>query len=175
MLDKVMKTRKFFMVLVILFMGSQAVVFAQENRPERKRMTREQMQEMQTNQLVKALALDDATAAKFTSVYKNYMDEMRATRDMGSRKKADDKATVDKQAPKPVPTDAEVEAAIKARFAQSRKMLDVREKYYDEFRKFLSPKQIQKMYNQEKNVGDKFRKESDKRKGMHKHDGQKRR
>ena len=74
--------------------------------------------------------------------------------------------------PKPVPTDAEVEQAIKARFAQSRKILDIREEYYNEFRKFLSPKQIQKMYNMEKHNGDKFRKEMKKRQGMKKqHDG----
>ena len=78
----------------------------------------------------------------------------------------------DKQIPKPVPTDAEVEQAIKARFAQSRKILDIREEYYNEFRKFLSPKQIQKMYNMEKHNGDKFRKEMKKRQGMKKqHDG----
>ena len=38
--------------------------------------------------------------------------------------------------------------------------------------KFLSPKQIQKMYNMEKHNGDKFRKEMKKRQGMKKqHDG----
>lgn len=170
-----MKTRKFFMVLVTLFMGSQVALFAQETkRPERKHLTSEQMQEMQCNQIVKGLALDDATAAKFIPVYKKYMEEMRSTRDMNRKKKPDTKMSVDKQTSKPVPTDAEVEAAIKARFAQSRKMLDIREKYYDEFRKFLSPKQIQKMYNLEKRNGDKFRNEMSKRQGMKKHDGKKR-
>ena len=107
------------------------------------------MQEMQCSQIIKGLALDDATAAKFTPVYKQYMEEMQATRNMGARRNAANRTAADKQTPKPVPTDAEVEQAIKARFAQSRKMLDIREKYYNEFRKFLSPKQIQKMYNLE--------------------------
>lgn len=172
-----MKTRKFFMVLAILFMGSQMALFAQEKKegkPERRQFNREQLQEMQCNQLIKSLALDDATAAKFTPVYKKYMEEMRATRSMTARKKSDSKTATDKQAPKPVPTDAEVEQAIKTRFAQSRKMLDIREKYYNEFRRFLSPKQIQKMYNMEKKNGDKFRKEMDKRQGMKKHDGKRR-
>ena len=54
----------------------------------------------------------------------------------------------------------------------SRKILDIREEYYNEFRKFLSPKQIQKIYNMEKHNGDKFRKEMKKRQGMKKqHDG----
>ena len=70
--------------------------------------------------------------------------------------------------PRSTLTDAEVEQVIKARFAQSRKMLDIREKYYNEFRKFLSPKQIQKMYNMEKRIGDKMRKEMGKRQGMKK-------
>ena len=173
-----MKTRKFLMVLVAIFMGSQVALFAQEKkgaRPERKQFNREQMQEMQCNQIIKGLALDDATAAKFAPVYKKYVEEMRATRNMNSRKATEKKVATDKQAPKPVPTDAEVEKAIKGRFAQSRKMLDIREKYYDEFRKFLSPKQIQKMYSMEKHNGDKFRKEMNKRQGMKKQHGGKRR
>ena len=69
-------------------------------------------------------------------------------------------------------TTDELRRHIQTRFAQSRKILDVREKYYNEFRKFLSPKQIQKMYNMEKHNGDKFRKEMRKRQGMKKqHDG----
>lgn len=170
-----MKTKKFLMVLVALFMGSQVALFAQEKKEgkaERRHFNKEQMQEMQCNQIIKGLALDDATAAKFAPVYKKYMEEMNETRNMNVRRKADNKVAADKQAPKPVPTDAEVEQAIKARFAQSRKMLDIREKYYGEFRKFLSPKQIQKMYNMEKRNGDKFRKEMNKRQGMKKqHDG----
>lgn len=173
-----MKTRKFLMVLVAIFMGSQVALFAQEKkeaRPERKQFNKEQMQEMQCNQIIKGLALDDATAAKFTPVYKQYMEEMRATRTMGSRRNPANRTVADKQTPKPVPTDAEVEQAIKSRFAQSRKILDIREKYYNEFRKFLSPKQIQKMYNMEKHNGDKFRKEMNKRQGMKKqHDGKRR-
>lgn len=170
-----MKTKKFLMVLVALFMGSQVALFAQEKkegRVERRHFNKEQMQEMQCNQIIKGLALDDATAAKFAPVYKKYMDEMSETHNMIARKNSGNKVTADKQTPKPVPTDAEVDQDIKARFAQSRKMLDIREKYYGEFRKFLSPKQIQKMYNMEKRNGDKFRKEMNKRQGMKKqHDG----
>ena len=54
-------------------------------------------------------------------------------------------------------------------------MLDIREKYYNEFRKFLSPKQIQKMYNMEKRIGDKMRKEMGKRQGMKKNNSNSRR
>ena len=57
-----------------------------------------------------------------------------------------------------------MEQQIKGRFAQSRKILDVREKYYDEFRKILSPKQIMKIYRTEQNNANKLKKEFDRRK-----------
>lgn len=69
-------------------------------------------------------------------------------------------------ATKPVLTDAEIEKQIKDQFAQSRKILDIREKYYNEFRKILSPKQIAKIYQTEKSNANKFRKEFDRRKGQ---------
>ena len=152
-----MKTKKFFMVLVALFMGSQMAIFAQgkkEGKTDRKQFGQEQMQKMQCNQLINALALDDAETAKFKPVYTKYMEEMRAVRNMNPR------------APRSTLTDAEVEQVIKARFAQSRKMLDIREKYYNEFRKILSPKQIAKIYQTEKSNANKFRKEFDRRKGQ---------
>ena len=49
---------------------------------------------------------------------------------------------------------------------QIRKMLDIREKYYNEFSKILSQKQILKIYQQEKMNANKFRKEFDRRKGQ---------
>ena len=63
-------------------------------------------------------------------------------------------------------TDAEIAKMLKDQFAQSRKMLDIREKYYNEFSKILSQKQIMKIYQQEKSNMNKFRKEFDRRKGQ---------
>ena len=68
--------------------------------------------------------------------------------------------------PKQMPTDAEVDKMMRERFAQGRKMLDIREKYYDEFRKFLSPKQVQKVYEQGMMNKGKFHKEMNRRAGM---------
>ena len=61
--------------------------------------------------------MDDATTAKFIPVYKQYMEEMRATRHLGACRNLENRTAADKQTPKPLPTDAEVEQAIKARFA----------------------------------------------------------
>ena len=53
-------------------------------------------------------------------------------------------------------TDAEIEKNIKERFARSRKLIDIREKYYGVYRDFLSPKQIQRVYELEKQVMKRF-------------------
>ena len=63
-------------------------------------------------------------------------------------------------------TDAKVDQMMKERFAISRKTLDVREKYYDEFRKFLSPKQVQKIYDEGFMNRGKFQNEMNRRQGM---------
>lgn len=107
--------------------------------------------------------LDDATTAKFIPVYQNYLKELRECR-MMNRAKLRAEGTGVKPDPKPLLTDAEVEQQIKGRFAQSRRILDVREKYYNEFRKILSPKQIMKIYQTEQNNADKLKKEFDRRK-----------
>ena len=147
-----MKAKFIYVFLTCLMIGGQFSLSAQNqvNKDKRQRHTPEQFMERQTNQMVNTLMLDDAAAARFVPVYQNYLKE-------------------------PVLTDAEVERQIKGRFAQSRKILDVREKYYDEFRKILSPKQIMKIYRTEQNNADKLKKEFDRRKkqavaqGKHKH------
>lgn len=156
-----MKTRIIFMLLTVVAMCSQSA-FAQE----KKRPDREQIQAMQCNQVVKALMLDDATAAKFVPVYQKYLKELSEVRMENARKPKVKDAVTTQPAPKAIPTDAEVEKAIKDRFAQSRKLLDIREKYYNEFRKILSPKQIMKIYQLEKGNAHKFQKEWKKRQGQ---------
>ncbi len=65
---KIMKMKFIYVVLVALLLGSQMTLSAQnrDNKEKKQRPTQEQMMQMQTNQMVKALMLDDATAAKFT-------------------------------------------------------------------------------------------------------------
>lgn len=132
-----MKTRIIRMSLVALWLATSFTLSAQhlKQQPAKKNY-----RALQCEQIVRTLMLDDATAARFTPVYEQYMAERRAINAHPSPRKA----------VKPIPTDNEVEQAIKSRFAQSRKMLDVREKYYTEFRKILSPKQILRIYQIEK-------------------------
>lgn len=166
-----MKTKYFWMLLVACFLGTQ-VMNAQDNKSgkrEHKRMTMEQMSEMQANKIANQLGLDDAKTAKFKEVYKKYMKELNELRKKDMPQKQDMKKG-EPQAPKQM-TDAEVDKMMRERFAESRKMLDIREKYYDEFRKFLSPKQVQKVYDQGQMNRGKFHKEMNRRAGMKRQGG----
>lgn len=90
------------MMLAAIVMGSQVTLFAQEKKgakPERRQFNKEQMLEIQCNQIIKGLALDDATTAKFIPVYKQYMEEMRATRHMGACRNIANRTAADKQTP----------------------------------------------------------------------------
>ena len=159
-----MKTKYLVMMVVAVLMGTQ-VMNAQDSKEQverrgRKRMTMEQMVNMQANKIIGDLGLDDKTSAKFKDVYAKYMKEMNDLRKeyMPKRPEAGKKPSM--------PTDAEVDKMMRDKFKVGRKMLDLREKYYDEFRKFLSPKQVQKVYDQgQKNHG-KFHKEMNRRAGM---------
>ena len=161
-----MKAKFIYVFLTCLMIGGQFSLSAQNqvNKDKRQRHTPEQFMERQTNQMVNTLMLDDAAAARFVPVYQNYLKELRECRMMNRRQLSSGQGTEQKgmkPQPKPVLTDAEVEQQIKGRFAQSRKILDVREKYYDEFRKILSPKQIMKIYRTEQNNASKLKKEFD--------------
>ena len=62
---KIMKMKFIYVVLAALLLGSQMTLSAQnrDNKEKKQRPTQEQMMQMQTNQIVKTLMLDDATAA----------------------------------------------------------------------------------------------------------------
>ena len=168
-----MKTKYLVMMVVAVLMGTQ-VMNAQDSKEQverrgRKRMTMEQMVNMQANKIIGDLGLDDKTAAKFKDVYAKYMKEMNDLRKegmdfrmRGRTEKGDTLAKMKIQ----MPTDDEVDKMMRDKFKVGRKMLDLREKYYDEFRKFLSPKQVQKVYDQGQENHGKFHKEMNRRAGM---------
>ena len=163
-----MKTKYFFVLMVAVLMGTQVMNAQNETNKRtdkrmRPRMTMEQLADKQAAKIVTDLGLDDKTAAKFTEVYKKYMkelDDVRKEFPLYGVKGMKAKAQVS------IPTDEEVDKMMRDRFKQSRKMLEVREKYYDEFRKFLSPKQVQKVYDHGQMNRNLFHKEMNRRAGM---------
>lgn len=140
----------------LMMLGGSITVNAQnmQNGKERKHLTEEQVIQLRTDKMVQTLMLDDATSAKFIPLYSQYLKEKMACRGMKSKHMGKDIDTK---------TDAEVDQMIQDNFAQSRKILDIREKYYAKFHKILTPKQIMKIYQVEKNDVGKMKKEMMKR------------
>ena len=136
--------KKVFSILLtaIMMVVFSTAVSAQDNNGQpgkKQRRSREQMAEMQAKHIARQLALDDATSQKFTETFSAYQKEVWALRPQGKQQKK-----------KSDMTDAEVEKAIKDQFDHSQKILSLRQEYYKRYSKFLTPKQIQRVYELEK-------------------------
>lgn len=123
------------MVIAIAMLFSSNNTFAQSNNQQR--LSREELAEKQARHIAHDLALDDATTQKYVATYCAYQKEVWA---LGPRVKRHQSENA---------TEAEAEQANKARMEQSQKILDLREKYYKEYSKFLTQKQIERAYKLE--------------------------
>ena len=146
---------KYLLVACLMVMASTCMAMTQQQQPndgnkpgdaQRKRPNMEQLTKMQASRISQSLGLDDKTSQKFIETFCQCRKEMGATHTHRQGKKRAEM------------TDAEVDKAIKADFAQGRKILDIREKYYKAYSKFLTPKQIQRVYDMERQDMQRFAK-----------------
>ncbi len=134
---------------------------------QRQRLTREQLAEKQASYVVKQLGLDEATAKKFTDVYMRNQKEVWEA--MPPRPERGPQAAPGKNANQTPKTDAESEKQIKNEFAMSEKLLNIRQKYYKEYSKFLSQQQILRVYEIDRQMHERFaRRGRDGKPGMRK-------
>jgi len=124
------------MMMTLCSMG----VYAQNECNGKQKVNREKLAERQAAHIAKELALDDATSQKFVKTYCENQKEVWA---LNVHKKGSKKGNV---------TEAEAEQDLKARMERSEKILAIREKYYKEYSAFLTQKQIQKVYELEKQM-----------------------
>ena len=104
----------------------------------------------QVNHMTKAMQLDDGTAQKFETTYRQFQSEMQ---NLHKKYKLNSKKFANK-------SDQEIEWDIQERFDRSQKILDLRKDYYKKFRAFLSPRQIAQMYRMENNMAQRLRQKS---------------
>lgn len=138
-----MKTRLMTLVVMMAVSISSFSVMAQNaqdapaQRRAKQKPTPEQMMDQHVKMMEKKLVMDDATAAKFTPLYKEYLQAMK-----------DCRPAVNKDVKKAEMTDAEIEKAIQDRFDARQKALDVQKKYFKKFKEVLNAKQLQKVFQQ---------------------------
>lgn len=122
------------LMLIITTIGLQA-------QDARQRMSREQMAETQAKHIAADLNLTGKTYDRFVETYENYKKELWQTAPKRSKKRCHQSETEEQAAEN-----------TRQRFERSQKMLDIRNKYYQEFSKFLTQKQIEQMYEKERKI-----------------------
>lgn len=102
------------------------------------------------------LAFSDAVTDKFVKTYCNYQKEIWA---LGPRQRPSKQGM----------SEQENEERIKQRFAMSEKILNIRQKYYKEYSKFLTQTQIEKVYEQERKMMNRLAKRGQGKRGQGQH------
>ncbi len=135
---------KTFIIIVLALALTAHCNIVSAQKADNRQEKREALAAKQAKYIAETMEMDAATSAKFTATYLQCQKETWAIRPKQPSKHSKEL------------TEEAAEANIKANFAQSRKILDIREKYYSEYRKFLSPKQIMRVYRLEKKMMEKL-------------------
>ena len=136
-----MKTLKLLLITLIL---SGYVTGTGAQVRGRMPLLRERILRVKLAELQKALQLDQSAFDRFKPVYSAYDQEMRKInfRGMGGVMHADpDSLTAD-----------EAENMVMLQLENARKILTIREKYYNEFKTVLTPQQIVRLYQVESEI-----------------------
>ena len=127
------------MIIIALTMLMAVSLNAQQ--PTGNRQQAMQRIEQQVRHYSEAFALSEEQAQQFGTLYKAYNKQMRAIHDQFRHERTAEGSNL---------TDEQIEQRILDNFAQSRAILDVREQYYQEFRKILTASQINQIFEDEK-------------------------
>ena len=125
------------LVLAVAMITFNVSTYAQKS--ERQRMTREQLAEAQAHFIANEMAMDDTTTKQFVETFCQFQKDIWA---LGPRPKRYSSHLSDKEA----------EQALNERFTHSQKILDLRKRYYLKYSKFLTPKQIERVYELERKM-----------------------
>lgn len=131
--------RIFISLAVVLCLSVSAVSAATPADGKQKQPRREKLAERQATRIASELALDSARAHRFVATFVQCQREKWALKGRPQRG-----AQL---------TEAQTDSMLRAQFVHSQKILDLRRKYYGEYRKFLTAKQIERVYQIEQRQG----------------------
>lgn len=107
-----------------------------------EKISREQLAEKQAKHISEKLCFSPEVSEKFIETYLKCQHEIW---EMGPSPRKG-------RAKKGSMTDTQTDSIIQSRFDHSQKLLDLRKKYYAEYSKFLTPKQIDRVYEMERQM-----------------------
>lgn len=131
------------LMMIAMLMLTSAPAYASSSGKKTQRATREQLAERQAKTISQRLGLSDEASARFVSTYVSSQKEMWALNRNPANTSRHNKRAM---------TEEQTDSAIRARFDHSQKTLDIRRKYYKEYRKFLSAKQVERVYDMESHM-----------------------
>ncbi len=138
-MKRIIRTFLFVIMMAVSYVTALAQQSDLQLANHQQRISREQLAEIEAKHIAQELAFSDTVMEKFITTYCNYQKEIWA---LGPRHRPDKKDM----------SERENENRIKQRFATSEKILNIRQKYYKEYSKFLTQAQIEKMYEQERKI-----------------------
>lgn len=131
---------RFVLTLVLLF--SSLSLFAQNDAKRQEWM--KEMQQVKNEYIAKSLALTEEQKAKFFPLYERMDKEVRKVSEDARKMARDVQAKGDKA------TDLEYEKAAEALYEVKGRESQVEMKYFAEFKKILTPKQLYKLKDAER-------------------------
>ena len=137
-----MKNR-IIITLAVTALCSMPAAAQEHHGKAEKTVSHVEMAKARTLEIASKIGLDEATTAKFSEIYLQFLKETG-------------EVMKDVKRPEPGNSDEEIDRNIRNNFAFSRKMLDLREKYYEKFLTIMTPTQIQNLYKQEFERGHRF-------------------
>lgn len=128
------------MLLVATLVAGTCAAEAQHRRSKGERISREEFTMKQARHIAAELNLSAETTETFVATY---MQNQWEVWQLGPRRSASGDSLL---------TDEQADSALQMRFDHSQKLLDIRRKYYAEYSKFLTPKQIKRFYELERKM-----------------------
>lgn len=136
-----------FLVLIVAALLASAPVYAKGKTKDSSKPSSEQLVVKQACYIAGELGLDSKQTQKFIDAYTRCQQEVKK---LGAPPKWGNTT----------PDDAEAAKIIKARLDNSEKLIAIRKKYYNEYSKFLTQRQIWQVYQLENKVMKRFRSHS---------------
>lgn len=132
------------MVLVFSLLSAGTTLMAQNSKDNDKT----QFRETQARRMAEDMGLDDKTSKDFKELFGRYAEEMEKAKGQHPE------AGKDNRREQKTLTDAEIDKMIEESIDQEKKRVEVKEKYFKEFRKILTARQTARVLNMDKRRGD---------------------
>ncbi|MFI3305938.1 MAG: hypothetical protein R3Y68_05440 [Rikenellaceae bacterium] len=148
-------------LLIIVAFATSAVAQPTQHggaRPTASSDARNNFHEFQMKQIEEALKLEGDRLTRFRELYASYNKESRPKRNEGNmqQRRRGGEQPAGESSTQPKLSEEEIDNNIKQSFEDARTTIDTKERYYLLFREFLSPSEVNMIYEIERRSRERF-------------------